>query len=325
MKRNIAVLFGGNSYESEISVKSGKQVSNWIDKQQFNVYPVFVKDNKWTLNDASGTEINKNDFSVIINNNKINFDFAYIIIHGTPGENGLMPGYFEMIGIPHSTCNTLVSSLTFNKYFCKQLLKDTTIPMAKSILLRKGEMMTADEIIKQVGLPCFIKPNNGGSSCGTSKVKTVNDVQNAINIAFKEDDEIIIEEFIKGTEVSNGIVKTKNKKFILPITEIISKNEFFDYEAKYTPGMSEEITPARISEQVKNKCQQYSELIYDTLGCKGIVRVDYIISNNVPYFLEINTIPGMSEASIIPKQAGVYGIEMKELLSEIIFDKLAKP
>lgn len=322
MKKNIAVLFGGNSSESEISVKSGKQVSNWLDKELYNVYPVLVKGSRWTMNDEKGEEISKTDFSVIINGVKIIFDYAYIIIHGTPGENGLMSGYFEMLGIPHSTCSTLVSSLTFDKYICKLALRDTGLLMAKAILVKKNQKITSDEIVKAVGLPCFIKPNNGGSSCGTSKVKTIEEIPNAIEFAFKEDAEVLIEEFIKGTEVSNGIVKTKSSTLLFPITEIVSKKEFFDYEAKYTPGMSEEITPARIPEHVRNECHRLSQLVYETLGCKGIVRVDYIIRDEKPYFLELNTVPGMSEASIIPQQAKVYGISMTELLTLVIKDSL---
>ncbi len=322
MKKNIAVLFGGNSSESEISVKSGKQVSNWLNKELFNIYPILVKGNKWTLNDANGEEVNKTDFSLKIGCTLIKFDFAYIIIHGTPGENGLMSGYFEMLGIPHSTCSTLVSSLTFDKYFCKLALCETGILMAKALLVRKNKTITSDEIVKTVGLPCFIKPNNGGSSCGTSKVKTIDEIPAALALAFKEDNEVIIEEFIKGTEVSNGIIITNNKTILLPVTEIVPKNEFFDYEAKYTPGMSEEITPAHIPDHVRNECHRLSKLVYETLGCKGIVRVDYIIRDNKPYFLELNTVPGMSEASIIPQQAKVYGIGMTELLTMVIKDSL---
>jgi D-alanine-D-alanine ligase len=322
MKLNVAVLSGGNSSEVEISIKSGKQVANWIDKEKFNVYSVIVKGNHWTLNSEYGPEVSKSDFSVTSDGKKIKFDYAYIIIHGTPGENGLMPGYFEMMGIPHSTCPSIASSLTFNKYFCKLALKDINIPMAKALLLRKNHRFTPEDIEKEVGLPCFIKPNNGGSSCGTSKAKTLADIIPALELAFKEDTEVIVEEFIKGTEVSGGIIKTNKKTFILPITEIVTKNEFFDYEAKYTPGMSEEITPARIPDDVRDQIQKYSLSIYEFLGCRGIVRVDYIIRDNQPYFLEINTVPGMSEASIIPQQGKVYGITMTELLTAVIEDSL---
>jgi D-alanine-D-alanine ligase len=322
MKLKIAVLSGGNSSEAEISIKSGRQVANWIDKEKFAVYPIIIMGTRWTLGDEDGPVINKTDFSVIKNGEKIKFDFAYIIVHGTPGENGLMSGYFELLGIPHSTCNTLVSSLTFDKYFCKLALRDINILMAKAILVKKNQKITPEEIAKAIGLPCFIKPNAGGSSCGTSKVKTIEEIPAALEFAFKEDSEVIIEEFIKGTEISNGVIVTKKKTIVFPITEIVPKNEFFDYEAKYTPGMSEEITPARIPDHVRNECWKLSQKIYEFLGCKGIVRVDYIIRDEKLYFLEINTIPGMSEASIIPQQGKVYGITMTELLTTVIEDIL---
>lgn len=320
MKLKIAVLSGGNSSEAEISINSGKQVVNWIDKEKFEVYPIIIMGTRWTLGDEDGPKVNKTDFSVIKNGEIIKFDYAFIIVHGTPGENGLMSGYFELLGIPHSTCNTLVSSLTFNKYFCKLALREINLLMAKAILVKKNQKITSEEIVKAVGLPCFIKPNAGGSSCGTSKVKSIEEIPAALELAFKEDDEIIIEEFIKGTEVSNGILKTKKKTYVLPVTEIVSKNEFFDYEAKYTPGMSEEITPARIPDFVRDECYKLTLAVYEFLGCKGLVRVDYIICDNKLYFLEINTIPGMSAASIVPKQVKSYGIEMMDLLTCIIED-----
>jgi len=320
MKLKIAVLSGGNSSEAEISINSGKQVVNWLDKEKFDVYPIIIMGTRWTLDDEDGLKIDRTDFSVIKNGEKIKFDYALIIVHGTPGENGLMSGYFELLGIPHSTCNTLVSSLTFNKYFCKLALREINLLMAKAILVKRDQKITPEEIVKAVGLPCFIKPNAGGSSCGTSKVKLIEEIPAALEFAFKEDDEIIIEEFIKGTEISNGVLKTKKKTFILPVTEIVPKNEFFDYEAKYSPGMSEEITPARIPDFVRDECHKLSLAVYEFLGCKGLVRVDYIVRDNKLYFLEINTIPGMSEASIVPKQVKAYGIAMKDLLTCIIED-----
>ncbi len=318
MKRNIAVLYGGYSSEYEISVKSSRQIIKWLDKNRYNVFPVIVTKKGFFYPDENGTKINLNDFSVECNSKKHNLHFAYIIIHGSPGENGLLTGYLEMLGIPHSTCPSLVSALTFNKYFCKLALQNLPVNLAKSILLRKNDVVDKEEIIEKLGLPIFVKPNNGGSSCGTSKVKSVNEFDEALKIAFSEDNEITIEEFIQGTEVSCGVVKTKAFSALLPITEIISKKEFFDYEAKYTPGMSEEITPARIPENVYKLCHDFTSRIYDFLGCKGVVRIDYIIKNQQPYFLEINTIPGMSEASIVPQQAAHYGISMTELLSYII-------
>ncbi len=318
MKRNIAVLYGGYSSEYEISVKSARQVTNWLDKERYNVFPVLVCHEGWFYPDKEGTKIDLNQLTINLNQETITIDFAYIIIHGTPGENGLLPGFLEMQGIPHSTCPSFISALTFNKYFCKLALQPLPVNLAKSILVRKGDIISKEKIVEKLGLPVFVKPNNGGSSCGTSKVKTMEAFDEALNMAFKEDNEVIIEEFIEGTEISCGVVKTKTFSAVLPITEIVPKKEFFDYEAKYTPGMSEEITPARIPGNVYTLCQEYTSQIYDFLGCKGVVRVDYIVRNQQLYFLEINTIPGMSEASIVPQQAAHYGISMTELLTHII-------
>lgn len=318
MKRNIAVLYGGYSSEYDISVKSSRQIVNWLDKERYNVFPVLVSKNGFFYPNENGVKIDLSDFSLIDDGKKIKFDFAYIIIHGSPGENGLLPGYLEMLNIPHSTCPSIVSALTFNKYFCKLTLKDLPVCLAKSVLIRKNERINKENIVNKLGLPIFVKPNNGGSSCGTSKVKTLDQFDEALELAFAEDHEVIIEEYIKGVEISCGVVKTKTFSAVLPITEIIPKKEFFDYEAKYTPGMSEEITPARIPNDIYNLCQEYTSQIYDFLGCKGVVRVDYILKNQHLYFLEINTIPGMSEASIVPQQAEHYGISMSEILTHII-------
>lgn len=318
---NVAVMYGGFSSEYEISVKSSKQISQWLDKTKYEVYPVLVNKDGWFYPDQNGIRVDKSYFGVELQGNKIKFDYAYIIIHGSPGENGLLPGYFEMMGIPHSTCPSMISALTFNKHFCKLVLRDLPVNLAKSVLVRKNEKYDKTAILQQVGIPCFVKPNNGGSSFGTSKVKKIEDFDTAMELAFKEDNEVIIEEFIQGTEISCGVVKTKTFSTVLPITEIVPKNEFFDYEAKYTAGMSEEITPARISKNMYELCQQYTSQIYDFLGCKGIVRVDYIIRNEMLYFLEINTIPGMSEASIIPQQARFIDLSMTDLLTHIIENK----
>lgn len=318
---NVAVMYGGYSSEYEISVKSSKQISQWLDKTKYTVYPVLVNKDGWFYPDQNGIQVDKSYFGIELQGNKIKFDYAYIIIHGNPGENGLLPGYFEMMGIPHSTCPSMVSALTFNKYFCKLALRDLPVNLAKSVLVRKNEKYDKTAILRHVGIPCFVKPNNGGSSCGTSKVKNADDFDAAMELAFKEDNEVIIEEFIQGTEISCGIVKTKSFSTVLPITEIVPKNEFFDYEAKYTAGMSEEITPARISKNMYELCQQYTSQIYDFLGCNGIVRVDYIIRNEMLYFIEINTIPGMSEASIVPQQARYWGITMTDLLTHVIENK----
>lgn len=319
---NVAVLAGGFSSERVISVKSASQIEKWLDKSKYNVFVIDVDREKWFLKDNESVWVNKNDFSIQLDGKHIKFDFAYIIIHGNPGENGLLQGYLEVMSIPHSTCDTLTGALTFNKYFCKSYLQRFDIKMAKSILLKKGETPQIDAIISELGLPVFVKPNNGGSSFGTSKVKEKEQLIVAINEAFKEDNQVIIEEFIKGREITNGVFKSHNETLIFPITEIVTDREFFDYEAKYTPGGSRELTPAPIPDTLRDNCQALSSKIYDYLNCKGIVRVDYIVRDNDLYFLEINTVPGMSEASIIPQQAAVYGIEMKDLLNRVIEDSM---
>ena len=251
---------------------------------------------------------------------RIRFDAVFIAIHGTPGENGLLQGYFDMMGIPYTSCGAFCSALTFNKQACKLFLKDYSIPMADSVLIRAGENFDPVSIINQTGLPCFVKPNDSGSSFGVTKVKKKEELLSAISIAFKESNEVVIEAFMNGREVACGVVKTKKESIVLPVTEIISKNEFFDYEAKYTPGKSDEVTPADMPPAVTNEIQRLSSRIYDLLGCKGIVRVDFIIIDQKPVFLEINTIPGMTEESLIPKQAEAAGISLEELYSMVLED-----
>lgn len=323
MKKNIAILYGGDSSEVGISLKSGSQVMKILDTSKYNGFLVFVKGNKWQVKTKpySGCIINKDDFSFVYENKKIKFDFALIAIHGTPGENGVLQGYFDIIGIPYSTSDLLTSSVTFNKYACKLYLKEYGINMAKAVMLRKKDKIEPEQILKKVGLPCFVKPNNGGSSYGISKVKSEKNLLPAIKKAFAEDNEIIIEEFIEGTELTCGVLKTKKKEIVFPITEIVSMNEFFDVEAKYE-GKSKEITPARISKKDEAKCKSVTSKIYDVLNCKGICRIDYIFSKNKFYFLEINTVPGMTEASIIPQQAACLGIDMTTLFNMVIEDSL---
>lgn len=323
MKKNIAILFGGNSSEAEISFNSGNQVFKVIDKEKYNCFLVFVKGNVWTVkNDPyEGIEVNKNNFSINTKSGEIKFDFALIIIHGDPGENGALQGYFDVIGVPYSTSGLLTSAVTFNKYACKLYLREINIDTAKAVLLRKHDKIDAVQIIETLGLPCFVKPNNGGSSYGTTKVKTVEELIPSIEEAFKEDNEVIIEEFIQGTELTCGFLKTKNREIEFPITEIVPKKEFFDVEAKYQ-GASDEITPARISEENEMKCKALTAKIYKTLNCEGICRVDYILSGNRMVFLEINTVPGMTEASIIPQQAAKIGLNMTELFNIVIEDRI---
>ncbi|MCQ2325714.1 MAG: D-alanine--D-alanine ligase, partial [Paludibacteraceae bacterium] len=254
---------------------------------------------------------------------KIRFEFAYITIHGTPGENGLLQGYFDIMGIPYSCCGVLAAALTFNKFACNHYLQDFGINISPSILLRKGGARpTAEQVVEQVGLPCFIKSNVGGSSFGCTKVKTLDQVDPAIDIAFKEGDEVICEAFMKGTEITCGVYKTKTKAVAFPVTEVVSKNEFFDYDAKYK-GQVDEITPARIPDEVRDKVQAMTLRIYDILGCQGIIRTDYILTEGWKInLLEINTTPGMTVTSFIPQQVRAAGLDIKDVLTDIIEDRL---
>lgn len=320
-KRNIAVLYGGFSDEYEISLKSASQVCKWLDKNKYNVFPVLVNKKGWFYPDENGIIVDKNLFGVFLKNETIKFDYAFVMIHGTPGENGLLTGYLESIDVPHSTCPSSVLAATFNKFYCKQIISNIPVlNFAKSVYLRKNKNYNLKDIIKITGLPAFVKPCNSGSSVGVTKAHSIDELDVGINKALKFDNEIIIEEFIDGKEITCGVIKTKELSLVLPITEIVPKKEFFDYEAKYTPNMSEEITPARISDYSYKMCQEISSEIYDFLGCKGFVRIDYILKNEKLYFLEINTIPGMSPASIIPQQVKYYGLEMTKLLTILIED-----
>lgn len=320
MKKNIAILGGGNSSESEISIQSAKQIQSVLSKDKYNSYTIIIQGTRWIAqHNNKEFAINKDDFSIEIDGEKINFDCALNTIHGTPGEDGLLSSYFELLNIPHTASNTFTSALTFNKYAAKAYLLNTDILMAKSILLRPNDEINTAKIISELSLPCFVKPNAGGSSFGISKVKVQSELTNAIQEAFNESNEVIIEEFIEGFELTNGVLKTKKQEYVLPITEIKTKNDFFDYNAKYT-GESQEITPAEIHKDLEIKVKNLSSKIYDIFNCSGVVRIDYIIKNNEPYFIEINTIPGMSEASIIPQQARAMGISVSELFSIIIDD-----
>lgn len=326
VKKNIAVIAGGNSSEYFISLQSAETIAKEIDKEKYNVYTVLIKNNDWELSSDQycGIPINKNDFSFNDNGQKVKFDCAYITIHGTPGEDGKLQSYFEMIGLPYTSCDVLCSSLTFNKYFCNTYLKQKGIPSAKSMMLRKHETIDIESIIDLTGLPCFVKPNEGGSSFGISKVKTKEELIPAIDKAFEEAEQVIIEEFIKGREITSGLVKVNNKEYLFPLTEIKSANEFFDYEAKYDHADTREITPAPIDGNLADECKKLSSEIYDYLNCSGIVRIDYILHDDKFNFLEINTVPGMSAASLVPQQVKEYGISFSDLLSEIIEDSIGK-
>ena len=325
MKKNIGIIYGGYSSEVVVSEKSKDGILTFIDENKYNRYPILITKDKWcaTLN-GSEYPIDKNDFSFIIDGKKTTIDCAYITIHGTPGEDGLLQGYLKILAIPHSTCDVEPAAITFNKFTCNTYLKGFGVAVADSILLRKGHSYSAPEVIKQLGLPCFVKPNAGGSSFGISKVKEGKDLIPAIEKAFTESDEVIIEQFIAGTEVTCGLYKTLKDEILLPVTEVVSKNEFFDFEAKYTASKVEEITPARIDDKVRDRIQSISSLIYDILGCKGIVRVDYIISENKIFMLEVNTTPGMTTTSFIPQQIAAAGMDIKKVFSDIIEDQIIR-
>jgi D-alanine-D-alanine ligase len=314
--KTIAVAAGGNSSEFEISLKSAEEVGKALSSN-YIIYIIVIRGNNWYWEDKKGRyhNIDKNDFSLVTDQLRIRFDGVFIAIHGTPGENGLLQGYFDMMNIPYTSCDAFCSALTFNKHACKLFLKEYQIPMADAILISKGEVIDEKNLIERVGLPCFVKPNDSGSSFGVTKVKKDEDLLSAIETAFKESNQVMVEKFMNGREVACGIIKAKDKTLVLPVTEIISKNEFFDYEAKYTPGRSDEVTPADMPESVTNEIQRLSRLVYDLLGCKGIVRVDFIVIGGKPWFLEINTVPGMTKESIVPKQAEAAGMDLEELYS----------
>lgn len=323
-KPNIAVVSGGDSSEYVVSVKSGVNVYNAVDTENFTPWLIQMRGKEWFVleNETKIADIDKSDFSFNYNGNKINFDYAYITIHGTPGEDGILQGYFELLGIPYSTCNVHTSSLTFNKWFCNNYLSSFGVKMAKSVKLTKGEKVNAAEIVSNLGLPVFVKPNAGGSSFGVTKVKTQAEIETAILKAWEESSEALIEQFVDGAEFTCGLVKIGNKKIVFPVTEVLPKNEFFDFEAKYTPGVTEEITPARLPEHLFEKCQNISSEIYDLCQCAGIVRIDYILKNDEFYFLEVNTTPGMTATSFVPQQIAAMGMTLKDMISLIIGDKL---
>lgn len=323
-KKNIAVIAGGDSSEYVVSVRSGANVFKAIDPNLFNAYLIRIRGNEWIVLDGEDklADIDKADFSFVLNGDKVKVDFAYIIIHGTPGEDGILQGYFEMLGIPYSSCGVQSAALTFNKYFCNNYLRSFGIPIAKSFRLSLWEKYNAGQLIEELGLPVFVKPSAGGSSFGVSKVKNSDDLPEAINKAMEESPEVMVEQFIEGQEFSCGVLKTRGKKLVFPVTEVIPLNEFFDYEAKYKPGQADEITPARISEKLTLKIQSLSSQIYDLCNCSGIVRIDYILKGDTFYFLEVNTTPGMTETSFIPQQIKAMGLNLTDLLTEIIIDKL---
>ncbi|MBT3244751.1 MAG: D-alanine--D-alanine ligase [Bacteroidetes bacterium] len=321
-KKHIAIVAGGYSSEKDISLQSAHEVLKSLDREYYEPSLVEITSDGWFVKNGSpvGVPINRHDFSYMSNGNATHFDAVFNAIHGHPGENGILQAYFELLNIPFTGCSSFCSSVTFNKYACKSLIRQAGIPVARSILIRENERISTENILRQVGLPCFVKPNNGGSSCGISRVNEAGELVKAIGLALAEDNEVIIEEFIPGREITCGVVSTKKEFIAFPITEIISKKEFFDYEAKYTPGGADEITPANIPESLAINCQEKSKKIYTFLGCKGMVRVDYILSQDQLWFLEINTIPGLSEHSIVPQQIRALGRQTSEIFSALLDD-----
>ncbi|MCB8994346.1 MAG: D-alanine--D-alanine ligase [Bacteroidales bacterium] len=322
MPKNIAIVGGGDSSEYVISVKSAEQILQLINKDKYRAIPVTIRGMKWEakLPDGSMLPVDARDFSISYGKEKIKFEYAFIIVHGTPGEDGKFQAYLDMLKIPYNTSNVLSSALTFNKFACKVYLKNFGITTAESVLISPNSKIGNEEIIAKVGLPCFVKPNNGGSSFGISKVTRAEDLEKALSLALKEDEEVIIESYVKGTELSCGLLKTSREEIIFPITEIVTANEFFDYEAKYTEGKAQEITPARVSEEITKQCKFLASEIYDHLNCMGIVRIDFIVRGNQIFFLELNSVPGMSKESIVPKQIRSMGLKVEDIIEKVIED-----
>ncbi|MCX6229946.1 MAG: D-alanine--D-alanine ligase [Bacteroidetes bacterium] len=320
-KKNIALLAGGNSGEAEISYKSAIIIEQNIDKTLYNVFKINLYKKDWHFVDEKGEklQIDKNDFSLTLNNKKINFHCAFIAIHGTPGEDGRLQGYFDLLDIPYTTCDHTTSAITFNKSFCNKIVAAAGINVSKSVHLFKQHAYTIEHILDQISLPCFVKPNNGGSSIGMSKVNHKNELETAIQKAFHEDDQVLIEEFIGGRELSCGMIKANDNLLVFPVTQIISENEYFDYEAKYK-GKSKEVTPAEVDEAITIKIKSTAAFLYNKLNCKGVVRFDFILKDktNDLFFLEVNTVPGQSAESIVPQQIRAMGMTIMEIYTMLI-------
>ena len=326
IKRNIAIVCGGDSSEHDVSMNSAQGLYSFFDKERYNVYIVDVEGSNWHVNFEDGTTapIDRNDFSFVKDGKAVVFDYAYITIHGTPGENGLMQGYFELVKVPYSTSGVLVEAMTFDKYVLNNYLKGYGVNVANSLLLRRGEenKYSDEEIERLIGMPCFVKPAADGSSFGVSKVKNTDQLAPALRVAFMESNEVMIESFLDGTEISIGCYKTKEKSVVFPATEVVTSNEFFDYNAKYN-GEVKEITPARLSPDTAARVAEETSRIYDILRCNGIIRVDYIITkdengNDKINMLEVNTTPGMTATSFIPQQVRAAGLDIKDGLTDIV-------
>ncbi len=325
MKKNIAIIMGGFSSEYPISLKSAKVVHSYLDPQKYNRYRILISREKWVYVDEEGNEhpVNRHDFSVSVGNQRVTFDCVFNAIHGSPGEDGYMQAYLELLGIPQTSCDHYQAALTFNKRDLLSVLKPYGIKAAASYYLNKGDLIDEEAILQKVGLPCFVKANKAGSSFGVTKVYRKEELARAIQIAYDEDDEILIEAFLKGTEVSVGVITFEGKSLVLPITEIVSENDFFDYQAKYE-GKAKEITPARLTEQQEENVRKAARLAYDTLRMRGFSRSEFIFLGEEPYMLEMNTTPGLTEESILPQQAKAAGIGLSALFESAIQQALGE-
>ncbi len=323
--KNVAIVCGGDSGEFEISVKSAGVVKKHLNSEKYRAYVVVVSSKEgWygLLDDGSRVDVDKNDFSIMVDGRKVVFDVAFTAVHGVPGENGPLSGYLELLGIPCTSSDQTTCALTFHKDFCKRVVASYGVRVSPWVLVNAEERYDAEAIIAQLGLPLFVKPTCNGSSVGVSKVKTKQDFEPAMAVARGAGGQVMCEKFVKGREFGCGAMRAQGKLTVFPLTEIVSKNEFFDYEAKYTAGRSDEITPAQLDEHIANEIRETTALLYDKLECRGFVRMDYIVSDEGVFFIEANIVPGMSEASIIPKQAQCMGISLEQLFESAIAEAL---
>ena len=328
MKKTIAIVCGGDSPEHDVSMRSAEGIASFIDPVHYIIYKVEIHAGKWEalLPDGKRSRVNRDDFSFEAEGKTVSPDLAYITIHGAPGENGELQGYFDLIGMPYSTCGVLVEAMTYDKFVLNNYMRAFGVSVADSLLVKTGhdKEVTDEEIVERIGLPCFVKPSRGGSSFGTTKVKTIEALRPAIELALGEGEDAMVEAFMQGTELTCGCYKTRQKSVVFPITEVVSKNEFFDYDAKYK-GESDEITPARISERLAGRVSKLTSMIYDILGCHGIIRIDYIVTEGDKInLLEINTTPGMTSASFIPQQVRAAGLDIRDVMTDIIEDRLTR-
>ena len=325
-KKIIAILCGGDTSEHDVSMRSAEGIASFLDPARYNIYKVEIHAGHWEaiLPDGTRSIVDRNDFSFQDGGQRVHPDFCYITIHGAPGENGVLQGYLDLIRMPYSTCDVLVEAMTYDKFVLNNYVRAFGVSVADSLLIKQGRdhEVSDEDIIRRIGLPCFVKPASGGSSFGTTKVKTPEALRPAIDLALKEGEDVMVEAFMKGTEVTCGCYKTRTKSVVFPVTEVVTENEFFDYDAKYN-GQVQEITPARISDSLTQRIQTLTGMLYDILGCHGIIRIDYIITEgNKINMLEINTTPGMTPTSFIPQQVRAAGLEIRDVLTDIIEDTL---